>query len=108
MILETALADTQAALDRENEGRRAAIRKLLAESAALNKELSCATEHYIKTCDYYPPRGWDERWRRRLEEINAEVWRLASDIASLSAVPGYFVVNAIEAWMPRRILEEIG
>lgn len=101
------LAETQAALDHDNEVRRARIRGLWLELGTLEDQRRQRFEGYVAHMGDYPPRGWDDSHRYQVEKLQAEIERHAYDIAALKAGPGYFLQQAIDAWEARKVLDDM-
>ena len=100
-------AETVAVLSRENEVRRARIRRIRLEIAQRHAQECLAASNYIEAHGDLPPRGWNEASTRSILALHDELNRLAYEIASLSAGPGYLVMNAVGPGDVQRVLEGI-
>lgn len=101
------MTDTQTQLDTENEARRSRIRALRVEIISTQNQLVEQFHRYTQAGFNYPPRGWDERYQHEIERRIFEMRRLAEEIATLSAGPGYFLLRSVEVGDAERVLEEI-
>lgn len=97
----------QAVLDHENEVRRALIRGLLAERAAVHDEYQAKCEAYHESTTGSLPDGFGQHLICRMRVLTNKAQAIAYDLASLSAGPGYFVRNEIQGWDVNLILEGI-
>jgi hypothetical protein len=98
------IKQTKADLDRDNEIRRARIRGLHSEIAALHQKRETILRQYASIHGDMPPRGWDESFRCELATAQGDMERLGMEIAMLQAGPGYFSVQPVVPEDVRRVI----